>query len=197
MEGDCPPAEPGAGLDAIAKVSYSHDAMIDEIVANPQISQNELAQKFGYTAGWVSQVVNSDAFRERLAQRREDVVDPVLRMSLEERIRGAVDKSIQVILDKLENTPNINAAIRVLEHGSRALGYGARTNVPSVAVTTYVALVPPKAESAQAWVSAHAPKLDDTMASLESEGYHNLGNTKRATESKVLIPADGRFESAD
>lgn len=177
--------------NAIAKVGYSHDALIDEIVTNPSISQGALAAKFGYTAGWVSQVVNSDAFRERLAQRREDVVDPVLRMSLEERIRGAVDKSIQVILDKLETTPNINAAIRVLEHGSRALGYGARVNMPSVAVTTYVALVPPKSETAAAWVEAHAPALTDVMASLETDGRRDLMD--RRPDIAERVPVDARF----
>lgn len=148
--------------DAIAKINYSHDAMVDMIIANPGITQNALAAHFGYTAPWVSMIVNSDAFRERLAERKDDVVDPVLRMTLEERIRGAVDISLQVIQQKLLATENLNAAIRVLEHGSRALGYGARPNVP-VQVSTYVAIVPPKSLSAGEWQQTHAPSQAVTV----------------------------------
>jgi hypothetical protein len=145
----------------IKKVGYTHDAMIDFIVGNPWVTNNEIARHFGYTVPWVSTVINSDAFRERLAQRREDVVDPLLRTTLEERIRGVLDLSLQVIAKNLEVSAavggNINAAIRVLEHGSRALGYGAQSKQPSVVVQNYVAVVPPKSMDSQAWTDQHAP----------------------------------------
>jgi hypothetical protein len=142
----------------LKKLSYTHDALIDMIIQNPAVSQAWLAAQFGYTQSWISQVVNSDAFRERLAERKEDVVDPVLRMTLEERIRGAVDISLQVIMDKVTaGGGNINAAIRVLEHGSRALGYGAQKLNVNVNATTYVAVVPAKSLDSASWAEAHAP----------------------------------------
>ena len=149
----------------IAKVSYTHDAMIDLIVDNPRLSQNELAAHFGYSPSWISQVVNSDAFRERLAERREDVVDPVLRMSLEERIRGVTSVAIDVLLDKLKATENPNIAIRVLEHGTRALGYGAQKQ-QQVVVQNYVAVVPPKSLDSAAWSEAHAPLVIEARERL-------------------------------
>lgn len=145
--------------DAIARVRYSHDGMIDLIIQNPGISQGTLAGIFGYSQGWVSQVINSDAFRERLAERKEEVVDPVLKMSLEERIRGVVDRSMEVLMEKMENAPTGNLAIRVFEHGTRALGYGAQKE-QKVLVNTYVAVVPVKSLSAEAWIEAHAPQLE-------------------------------------
>lgn len=149
--------------------------MIDEIIANPAISQGELARRFGRTQPWISQVINCDAFRERLAQRKSEVVDPVLLASLEERIRGAVDMSLQVIMKHMElgvqTGMGVNAAIRVLEHGSRALGYGAKSNQPAVVVQNYVALVPPKSLSAEAWVENHspAPPLKTIEALIENQ----------------------------
>lgn len=160
-------------MSGIVKVKYSHDAMIDQIIQNPQVSQNQLAAMFGYTVGWVSQVVNSDAFRERLAARKEEVVDPVLRMSLEERIRGAVDLSLQVIMQKLsDGGGNINAAIRVLEHGSRALGYGAQQKQPQVTVQNYVAIVPPKSLDGASWVESHRPAPGSIAAQSLPEPTH-------------------------
>ena len=64
------------------KIRYSHDGMIDMIVAEPWISQNELALRFGYTASWVSTIMTSDAFKAKLELRKDEIVDPVLRMGL-------------------------------------------------------------------------------------------------------------------
>lgn len=160
-------------MTGIAKVRYTHDALIDMIIQNPNVSQNQLAATFGYTVGWISQVVNSDAFRERLAERKEEVVDPVLRMSLEERIRGAVDLSLQVIMQKLsDGGGNINAAIRVLEHGSRALGYGAQKQQTQVTVQNYVAIVPPKSLDGDSWVESHRPAPGSVMRQPLPEPTH-------------------------
>ena len=57
-----PPAPESEGGDlndlvparqVIKKLSYTHDAMIDHLVANPAISQGQLAGLFGFTQGWV------------------------------------------------------------------------------------------------------------------------------------------------
>ena len=38
-----------SAANSIARVKYSHDAMIDLIIANPMIPQGQIAQHFGYT----------------------------------------------------------------------------------------------------------------------------------------------------
>ena len=149
-------AKGGAAL-SIQKVRYSHDAMIDLIIENPTISQNAMAAHFGYTPGWVSQVINSDAFRERLAERKDELVDPRIRTSIEERIRGLADKSIEVLLQKLHETNNMNVAVRALDVVTRSLGYGARPSA-AVQINNYVAHIPPRAPDAQAWNNTYSPQ---------------------------------------
>jgi hypothetical protein len=73
----------------IAKVGYTHDAMVDQLIATPHISQGELASIFGYSQTWVSQVINSDAFQARLAHRKEQLADPLIIRSIEERPSAA------------------------------------------------------------------------------------------------------------
>jgi DNA-binding MarR family transcriptional regulator len=85
------------------KVRYSHQAMADLILANPAISQNELAGHFGYTPGWVSQIVNSDAFQAFLATRKEELVNPVITASVEEKLMTLAKKSLDVLHEKLAN----------------------------------------------------------------------------------------------
>ena len=118
---------------AIAKVRYSHDAMIDQIVANPAVSQNQLAAVFGYTPAWVSLVMSSDAFKERLAARKEELVDPVIRASLEERFKALVTRSLEVLQEKLalpSSTIPDNLALRAAELGAKALGIGGNAPPP-------------------------------------------------------------------
>lgn len=127
-EGALVPSEP---KPAIKKVRYTHDAMIDLIIANPAVSQNELALSFGYSPSWVSQIIATDAFQNRLAERTKELVDPNIRLSVEERFKGLVLRSLEILAEKLSKPSHQipdQLALRTLEVSSRAIGYGARDN---------------------------------------------------------------------
>lgn len=145
-----------SAANAIERVKYSHDAMIDLIIAEPGISQAKLAQQFGYTQAWVSRVTNSDAFLARLAQRKADIVDPALSLSIDEKLRAVASKSLDVVLEKLTATQSPDMALKALETTTKALGYGARQQNLNVQQNFVVAL-PGKAASAQEWAAAHGP----------------------------------------
>lgn len=150
-----PPAPTAANNRAAAnlsKVSYSHQAMVDAILANPAITQKELASIFGYTETWVCRVIASDAFQAYLAERRDQIVDPVLRGNVEEAFRGMILQSITKLQKRLEAAPSDELLLGVMNGAARALGYGARTAAPVQIQQNFVALVPPKAESTDAWV---------------------------------------------
>lgn len=141
---------------AIATVRYTHDAMIDLIIAQPAIKQAELAKHFGYTEPWVSRIVNSDAFQARLAVRKSEMVDPTIVASVEEKLRHAASLSLDVVTEKLALTRNPDLAVKVMDISAKALGYGARpTNV--AVQQNFVVALPPKAKSAAEWAAAHAP----------------------------------------
>lgn len=109
----------------VAKVGYTHQDMIDCIIAHPGISQGELAARYGYTQAWVSQVMASDAFKAALAARRAELVDPTLQLSIEERFRGMAELSLQRLMQKLE-APQVsdNVVLKAVELGAKALGVG-------------------------------------------------------------------------
>ena len=127
-----------APKQAIAKVSYTHDGMIDTIIANPMISQGQLAAHYGYSQSWICQVMASDAFQARMATRREEVLDPVIRASVEERFKALVIRSQEILLEKLalpaQQVPD-NLVLRTVEVASRALGYGAKQEAQPPAPT--------------------------------------------------------------
>ena len=86
----------------LQKVNYNHEAMIDVIIAEPTITQNELAKRFNRSVSWLSIIMGSDSFQAALAKRRDDLTDPFLIATIEERFRGLAEQSLTVIAESLE-----------------------------------------------------------------------------------------------
>lgn len=127
---DSAAAAPTMGV--VAKMNYSHTDMIDYIIANPGITQNHLAARYGYSVGWVSNVMASDAWQSALAARRAEICDPVLVASVEERFKGITLLSLERLKQKLE-APAVsdNVVLKAVELGAKAMGVGG--NAPPAA----------------------------------------------------------------
>lgn len=109
----------------LKRVSYTHKAMVDLILENPGMDQNQIAAYFGYTPGWISSILASDAFQAQMAARREEIIDPELRATIEERFRALIIQSLTVLkaeLSKPAVKPEV--ALRAAELGAKALGIG-------------------------------------------------------------------------
>ena len=140
----------------IAKTAYSHEAMIDVIVAEPRISQDQLAVKFGYSVPWVSRVIGSDAFQGALAKRREEITDPFLIATVEERLRGLATQALDVIATKMASTQNADIALKALDISVKALGFGARERNSGPTQNNFIVQMPGKAISAESWAEAYS-----------------------------------------
>ena len=117
------------------KIRYTHEAMARLILENPWISQNQLAAHFGYSPAWISTVITGDAFQSFYAQMRTELLDPELRLTLEERFRALTMKSLQVLQEKLSRPANEvsdQLALRAAELGAKSLGIGG--NAPPIIV---------------------------------------------------------------
>ena len=155
----------------IRKIRYSHDAMIDLIIMEPSISQNELAATFGYTPGWVSQVMSTDMFKARLEVRKEELTDPTIRATLKERFEAVTRRSLEILMEKLSvpNPPD-NLVLEAAKLGSKSLGMG-------------ISAPPPPAPNAV----DHLANLAHRLVSLQSnarkgEIYEQLDPTQQATD---------------
>lgn len=143
----------------IIKVRYTHEAVIDTIVARPMISQNELAAAFGFTPTWMSIIVNSDAFKEKLALRKTELVDPIIQASLNDRLNALASRSAEVLLDKLNAAPDEATALRALDITAKALGYGAKDN-SKPSVVNYIAVVPQRSNDSRSWADTYGRTID-------------------------------------
>lgn len=117
------------------RIRYTHEGMVDLIVENPWISQNQIASYFGYSPAWVSTIITSDAFQARLAERREEVVDPELRISMKERFEALVTQSLRVLQEKISKPASQvpdNLVLKAAEMGAKALGIGGNAQAPVI-----------------------------------------------------------------
>lgn len=121
---DKEPLAPKSG-GVVAKMSYTHEDMIDFIIANPGVSQGQLAARYGYTQAWICQVMQSDAWQSMAAKRRTEIVDPVLLSSVNERFAAMTVRSLERLMEKLD-APQVsdNVVLKAVELGARAMGVG-------------------------------------------------------------------------
>lgn len=116
------------------KIRYTHEAMADLILENPWISQNQLAAHFGYSPAWISTVITSDAFQALLASRREELVDPELRITLQERFKALCTQSLRVLQEKISKPADLvndQLVLRTAELSAKSLGLGVAAPSPA------------------------------------------------------------------
>lgn len=135
--------------------------MIDFILANPQAKQGDIAKYFGYTEGWVSRVMGSDAFNARLAARKTEIVDPTILATMEERLQGLAIRSMDIIHQKLDATQSPELATKALELTTKALGMGARPAAINQQNNTYVVALPERHHNEQEWAAAASQGAKD------------------------------------
>lgn len=111
----------------VGALRYSHEDCADRLLMSPGIKQNELAELYGVTTAWISIVINSDAFKAHLASRKAELVDPALMASLNERYGALAARSVEVLLEKM-NQPiekiSDKLALEAAALGAKATGLG-------------------------------------------------------------------------
>ena len=147
-------------VQAVAKLRYSHTDMIDFIISNPGISQGALAARYGYTQSWICNVMASDAWQSAMAARREEIVDPQLKLTVDERFRGVTIRSLERLMEKLD-APAVSdqVVLRAVELGAKAMGIGGNA-LPTTA--------PP---------ADHLAQLANRLIDLQSRVRDNQGVT--------------------
>ena len=157
----------------LAKLRYSHTDAIDFIIANPGVSQNELAARYGYSPGWFSNIMASDAWQSAMAARRAEIVDPALVATVEERFKGVTILSLQRLHEKL-SAPQVSdqVVLRAVELGAKAMGVGGNA-----------AVAPPAAD--------HLAQLANRLLDLQSRVR------ERVIDGEVLQPTGVGANSAE
>lgn len=166
--GDSPLAPARKG---IAKLRYSHEAMIDLIIQRPEIRQGELAIIFDRTPSWISIIMSTDLFKAKLAERREQLVDPEIRESWRVRAEGCMSRATEILEEKLDRPADQvpdQLALQTIKVMGANLGLGTRDPIIS-----------------QTQVHVHLEELGNNLVGL-------LRRRKTlAAEETIDVPKDG------
>lgn len=107
----------------IAKLSPIHEQIALWLMENPTARQGDCATAFGYTQGWLSQIMGSDLFQARLAQYREQGYEVGV-LSIRERMAGLALQALEQMTDKLETEEDLERIHKVADGMLKRLGYG-------------------------------------------------------------------------
>lgn len=128
----------------LKKLSHRHHAIMDFMLANPQLPMHAIAEHFGVTQAWLSTVRHSDLFKARLAERRQ-LMDQDQAHRIGSKLQTLAEKGIDALCDivddeeqtadaKLNATKTALEAIGFLGKGAQQAS-GAQSQQPAVQVT--------------------------------------------------------------
>lgn len=109
-----------AGNNAIDKISYTHEAIADWLMTNPEKPLSECATHFNYTQAWLSTLINSDAFQVYYNQRR-NALNLVIHNGISKQLADTTRKALTILDDKLTNDTEELTADFVLDVADRLL----------------------------------------------------------------------------
>jgi hydroxylamine reductase (hybrid-cluster protein) len=88
--------------DAIKKLSFAHEGLMNSMLANPQWTYADHAVALGYTQAWVSQIVNSDMFQAELHSRAREA-GVTLAVSIQEKMRATFALTLEEAANRIQN----------------------------------------------------------------------------------------------
>lgn len=112
----------------IKRVRPKHEHIVDLMLAAPELKQGQIAKMLGVTEAWLSQVINSDAFKAYYAMRRKEHSEKVSK-SVIERVEDLAHETLDVLYHRVRNEGEM-LKLRDLKDTAemtlKALGYGGK-----------------------------------------------------------------------
>lgn len=116
------------------RLNFRHEALIDFMVANPMMTQQDIAKHFGYLQSYLSKLINSGLFRAKLAERRMEVFS-VAAQTNREKLEELSSVVLDRLLVKVEVEQDTARLAKVAELALKAAGYGEPARQPAASVT--------------------------------------------------------------
>lgn len=127
------------------KAYQEMESIIEVILQHPEKSRKDQAALAGVSIGKFNAITGSDVFEAVRQERLSQLIDPILRESLEKNLLTTSLKATQVISDKLEIEPTMNEALATLKVTTQALGMHNRGDAkPAINNNIQIAWLPPQ-----------------------------------------------------
>lgn len=114
-----------APRQAIKKLSDVHLQMVDYLTTHPGCTLEELNAHLGgrYTIGWLSQIINSDAFQEQLAVARVEIFGDT-KATIKDRVESLAHVTLKRLEERVPVETDVNRLTNAADLVLKSLGYG-------------------------------------------------------------------------
>jgi len=114
--------ESGPANTSIARLSHTHEQIINWLIENPELSLRQCADYFGYTQSWLSRLIHSDLFQNKLRD-RQDAVFVSVAQDIPAKLRSLADISIERVCELVATTESPDVMVDVFDKTMHRLGY--------------------------------------------------------------------------
>jgi len=126
---------------AVAKLSHSHDAILNWLLLNPTATLRECGDQLGYSVPWLSRLIHTDIFQAELAARQGEVFVAVSQ-DIPQKLKGLADIAIEKVTEQLLSSESPQFALEVFDKTLTKLGYAPQSaRQPGAGGTTNVFMV--------------------------------------------------------
>ena len=119
----------------IKKISPWMERLADLLIANPELSQNEIAEKMGRSPTWLSIVKNSDTFQDYWRE-RSNAHSEMMSMGIKAKAFAATERALDALNIQLElgaETMQTSTLLEVIDITQKRFGYGPEAqNAPQI-----------------------------------------------------------------
>lgn len=127
----------GSRRPTIMRLNHTHEAIARWLLENPTRSHGECAKFFGYTQGWLSCIVHSDAFQVKLQQMQKEA-DAVVILDVPARLRGLAASALDGLSQQVDHSLQEGNGVlhrqflhQTAELALKSLGYGQAKAAPA------------------------------------------------------------------
>lgn len=109
-------------MAAIARLSTTHEMLMNWLVLNPEKSLRECSDHFGYSQSWLSQIIHSDIFQHALKE-KQLAIGLRVADSIPARLRKAADIALDKLTDHLEKNEDPEFLLDATDKILHRMGY--------------------------------------------------------------------------
>lgn len=117
----------------ITEVRNKHEAIAQFMAMNPTVPQGIVAAEFNVTQAWLSVIVRSDAFQQRMKELQGDLYSPVMQ-SLREKMETAAHLALDALTEKLGTCDDAGFALDASDRLLSRMGYGNKNGQGSTVI---------------------------------------------------------------
>lgn len=111
---------------SIQKVSIKHEMIMNYIMENPQEPLASVAAHFGISSAWLSTVIHSPAFQDRLLEKKDVLFHHTVVATVRDKVSVLAHKALDKLVDQIDFTLDTKELRETADMALERLGYGGK-----------------------------------------------------------------------